>query len=54
MSAHKLRYKNTFLLLTIFIVGIIIAIIYINATFSVSQNSQTATPQDIEVEVLPS
>lgn len=48
MNTTKLIYKNTILLLAIFVVGIIVAVLYINAAFEENTNSHTATPSITE------
>ncbi len=50
MNSSKLIHKNTILLLAIFLIGIVVAVIYINATFEEESNGrQTATPSTIKV-----
>ncbi|WP_396597694.1 hypothetical protein [Dokdonia sp. R86516] len=50
MNSSKLIHKNTILLLAIFLIGIVVAVIYINATFEEESNGrQTATPSTSKV-----
>ncbi|AEE19142.1 hypothetical protein Krodi_1158 [Dokdonia sp. 4H-3-7-5] len=45
MNTSKLIHKNTILLLAIFLVGVIVAVVYINAAFEEETNSRhTAAP----------
>jgi len=44
MNHSKLLYKNTILLLAIFVIGVVLSVFYINAAFEGEINSQTTTP----------
>lgn len=48
MNTTRLIHKNTILLLAIFVVGIIVAVLYINAAFEEDTNRQTAVPSTTE------
>ncbi|WP_298323358.1 hypothetical protein [uncultured Dokdonia sp.] len=43
MNTSKLIHKNTILLLAIFLVGVIVAVVYINAAFEEETNSRHTT-----------
>lgn len=48
MNTSKLLHKNTILLLAIFLVGVVVAVMYINATFASDSDGTTATPTQTE------